>query len=238
MFGVVLSLACDARTASAPASPSAAAAVTPGWRIVRFLPGATVGGLAVTGPRDAWLAGDICGADSLCDHVFVRHWGGTAWRTVPVPKVVSVAYSDAGVSAVAASSPSSAWVFDQRGRASVGSTMVLHWTGRRWARPVRLVAAIDAAVAPSATDVWAFGSPADDAQGGYVAHFDGKFWRHASFGVQVDSASAVSAGDVWVGGSASGATTASVIIEHWNGKVWRKAVSVKSNETFSVSLFG
>src|SRR5215469_11367991 len=106
MFGVVPPLACAARTASAPGSSTTAAAVTPGWRIVRFLPGATVGGLAVTGARDAWLAGDVCGADSLCDHVFVRHWNGKAWRTVTVPKAVSVAYSDAGVSAVAASSPS------------------------------------------------------------------------------------------------------------------------------------
>lgn len=200
----------------------AAAAVTPGWRIVRFLPGAAVGGLSVTGPRDAWLAGDVCGADSLCDHVFVRHWDGTSWRTVTVPKVVSVASSEAGISAVAASSPSSAWVFDQRGHASVGSTTVLHWTGKRWARPARLVAAIDAAVAPSRTDAWAFGAPASDPQAGYIAHFNGKSWRHASFGVQVDSASALSAGDIWVGGSASGTTTASVIIEHWNGKAWRK----------------
>ena len=154
--------------------------------------------------------------------MFVRHWDGTAWRTVTVPKMVTAASGEAGVGAVAASSPSSAWVFDQRGRTSAGYTAVLHWTGRRWARPGRLAAAIDAAVAPSMTDAWAFGSPASDPQAGYVAHFNGRSWRQASFGVQADSASALSAGDIWVGGSASGVTTASVIIEHWNGTAWRK----------------
>ncbi len=214
LFGMVPSLAWAAGTASAPGTSSVAPAAGPGWRVVRFLPGAVVGGLAVPGPRDAWLAGDICGADSLCDHVFVRHWDGTAWRAVTVPKMVSAAHGEAGIGAVVASSPSSAWVFDQRGGTSAGYTAVLHWTGRRWARRGRLAAAIDAAVAPSATDAWAFGSPASDPQAGYIAHFNGKPWRQASFGVQVDSASALSAGDIWVGGSASGVTTASVIIEH------------------------
>jgi hypothetical protein len=224
VFGMVPSLACAARLADAPAPTSGAAAtVAPGWRIVRFLPSATVDGLAVTGARDAWLAGDICGADSLCDHAYVRHWDGIAWRTVTVPKVVSVAYSEYGISAVAASSPSNAWVFDQRGHTDVGYTTVLHWTGQRWARPAHLAAAIQAAVAPSATDAWAFGAPASgDPLAGYIAHFNGKSWRQASFGVQVDSASALSAGDIWVGGSASGTTTAAVVIEHWNGKAWRK----------------
>jgi hypothetical protein len=98
---------------------------------------------------------------------------------------------------------------------------VLRWTVNHWAPPTRLSAAIDAAVAPSASDVWAFGAPAGDARAGYIAHFNGKSWQHAAFPVQVQSASALSAGDIWAGGSASDGPDGSVVIEHWNGKAWR-----------------
>jgi hypothetical protein len=153
--------------------------------------------------------------------VFVRHWDGTAWRTVTMPKAVSLVAGEAGIGAVAASSPSSAWVFDLRGTPSVGYTTVLHSTGRHWAPPARLAAAIDAAVALSATDAWAFGAPAGDPRAGYIAHFNGTSWRQASSPVQVQCASALSAGDIWAGGAASDTPTASVIIEHWDGKAWR-----------------
>jgi hypothetical protein len=221
-FAAPLSLGCAAAsTASAPAAPRVAAAVTPGWRVVQFMPRAVVGGLSASGPRDAWLAGEVCGADSLCDHVFVRHWDGTAWRTVAVPKAVGdIVGEGAGVTAVAASSPSSAWVFDQRGP-SVDHATVLHWSVNHWAPSARLAAAIDAAVAPSASDAWAFGAPAGDERGGYIAHFDGKSWQHAEFPVQVQSASALSAGDIWAGGNASDGPDGSVVIEHWDGKAWR-----------------
>jgi hypothetical protein len=248
-FRRALPVAVAVAFAAAPSTPSAAGtatpasvpgAVTPGWRITQFLPSVGVGGLAVTGARDAWLAGDLCGADSLCDHLIVRHWDGKAWRTVAPPRGVSGVSYDAGVGAVSAGSASNAWVFDQHGAQSVDYTAALHWTGKGWAAPVRLTAAISAAVEPSASDVWAFGSRASDPQGGYITHLSGRTWTHAPFPVDVDSASALSASDIWAGGSASDVTGASVVIEHWNGTVWRKtpipSLGIKPSSWVFVSI--
>jgi hypothetical protein len=147
-FATAPSAAGAASAVSAPGGPgvlSAPAAVTPGWRIVQFLPSVVGVGLSVSGRRDAWLAGDVCGADSLCDHVIVRHWDGTAWRTVPLPKAVTATAAEAGIGAVTASSASNAWVFDLRSTESVDyGTTALHWTGRGWAPLVRLAADINA----------------------------------------------------------------------------------------------
>jgi hypothetical protein len=128
---------------------------------------------------------------------------------------------------------SSAWVFDKHGGQSVDYTSALHWTGTSWAPPARLAADIGAAVTSSGSDAWAFGAPADDPQGGYIAHFNGTTWSQASFPVQVQSASALSAADIWAGGVTSdpvsnpwstGAAidpeSASIVIEHWNGTAW------------------
>jgi hypothetical protein len=237
LFATVPSLACAASTtsttstvsttsttstASVPGAPSGPAAIALKWRSVQFLPRVTVGDLAASGPQDAWLAGDVCAADSLCDHVIVRHWDGTAWRTVTLPEAATATTAEAGIGAVTASSASNAWVFDLHGTGSVDYTTALHWTGKGWAPPARLDADIDAAVAPSASDAWAFGAPASDPQAGYVAHFNGKTWSHASFPVQVESASALSARDIWVGGSVGPATGPSAVIEHWDGEAWHE----------------
>ena len=98
---------------------------------------------------------------------------------------------------------------------------------------------VDAAVSPSASDAWAFGFPASDPDAGYVAHFNGKSWRQASFPVQVRTASALSASEIWIGGSASDVVNASVVVEHWNGKTWAKVtVSGPGNATLAVAPDG
>jgi len=53
---------------------------------------------------------------------------------------------------------------------------MLHWTGQRWAAPVRLPIPVQAVVAPSAAQLWAFGDVTKPGQPGYVAHFTGKAW--------------------------------------------------------------
>lgn len=192
VFALVTSMAFAANASS----------TSSGWRVTKFLPRVAMGGLSVSGPRNAWLAGEVCGTDSFCDHLIVRHWDGTAWRTLPPPTGVSGIIWDNGVGAVTASSASNAWVFDQHGMASVDYTAALHWTGKGWAAPrVRLAAGIYAAVSPTASDVWAFGYPARDVEGGYVAHFNGKTWTRGTFPITVSSVSALSPTDIWAAGA-------------------------------------
>jgi hypothetical protein len=95
---------------------------------------------------------------------------------------------------------------------------MLHWTGKGWTAPVRLAAAIQAAIAPSATQLWAFGEGMKPAQTGFVAHFTGKTWTLASFPLTGTAAAALSPADVWAGGTTS---TGQPGIEHWDGRKWQ-----------------
>jgi hypothetical protein len=210
---------------SAPALTAAKQASQIGWRISQVLAGVTVGGLWAGGPRDAWLAGDECADPVTCGDadtgngtVVVRHWDGRAWRVVTPPRAYINSPLDQGVAAVAATSGTNAWVLAARGADEVDSTDALHLTGSGWAAPVRLDAQIQAAVAPSPTQLWAFGEPSWSGPAGYVAHFNGKTWTHGSFPFNGTATAARSAGDVWVGGGGDG--LAGLGIEHWNGRRW------------------
>jgi hypothetical protein len=200
--------------------PAAYSSAAPGWRITQLLGGAAIGGLWAGGPRDAWLAGDECADPATCASsngtLVVRHWDGKAWRVVTPPGAYIDSPLDQGVAAVTATSTANAWVFAARGSEAVDHTDALHWTGRRWAAPVRLDAAIQAAVAPSATQLWAFGQPHGNGQPGYFAHFNGRGWTQGSFPLSGTAAAARSASDVWVGGD----TAKGLGIEHWDGQRW------------------
>jgi hypothetical protein len=204
---------------AARATATAPAASTPGWRITQLLANTAIGGISAVGARDAWIAGDAC-ASSQCDKssVVVRHWDGAAWRVVKAPKAVTAITTEQGVGAVAASSATNAWVFDGRGAESADYTTALHWTSKGWAAPVRLNTGIQAAVAPSASEAWAFGSPDTIGQIGYVAHYQNGTWTHGAFGINVTAVSARSASDIWAGGS----TRSGFAVGHWNGHGWQE----------------
>ena len=208
-------------------APALAAASSPRWRVTRTVANLAVGGLWAGGARDAWLAGDACADPATCGAtdtsngtVVIRHWDGRAWRAVTPPRAYINSPLDQGAGPVVAISASNAWIFAARGTQSVDYTDALHWTGRRWANPVRLNTAIQAAVAPSATDVWAFGPPARYGQTGYVAHYNGRTWTHGTFPITADAASSSSATDIWVGGE-SGNGPGPLGMEHWDGRSWR-----------------
>lgn len=129
----------------------------------------------------------------------VRHWDGTAWRAVTPPKAYINSPLDQGAGPVVATSASNAWIFAARGTQSVDYTDVLHWTGRKWANPVRLNTAIQAAVAPSAAAVWAFGPPA-------------RYMGIAAIGPR----------DVWADAVTYKASGTVSYLLHWNGRSWTR----------------
>jgi hypothetical protein len=108
--------------------------------------------------------------------------------------------------------------------------LVVHWDGSSWtqvkvAPPGAPLVQLNAVVAPSATDVWAFGYTR------YAQHWDGKAWHRMSLPLpkgaqspEFDGATALSPNDIWVVGEAElrGSTYAAhAIIDHWNGHRWR-----------------
>jgi hypothetical protein len=212
--------------AAAPVAAIAKQADPGSWRISQVLAGVTVGGLWAGSARDAWLAGDECADPAACGDsstsngtVVVRHWDGRSWRAVTPPGAYINSPLDQGVVAVAATSGSNVWVLAGRGAGEVDTTDALHLTGSAWAAPVRLDAAIQTAVAPSPSQLWAFGAPSSSGPAGYFAHFSGGTWTHGSFPFCGTATAARAASDVWVGGGGNG--TAAPGIEHWNGHRWR-----------------
>jgi hypothetical protein len=195
---------------------------TPGWRVMQTLPGLAEGGLWAGGARDAWLAGDTC-ADQECGEgdgsLAVWHWDGRLWRAARPPAAYVNATIDQGAGPVAGTSPVNVWVTAYRGAQSVDWTDLLHWTGRGWAAPVRVPAVVQAVIAPSATQLWAFG-PGTAGRPGYVAHLAGRTWTSGSFPLDGTAAAALSATDVWAGGITA---TGEPGIEHWDGRDWRPA---------------
>jgi hypothetical protein len=223
VFAVVVGSVSTA--AGAPAGRAAKQADAAGWRISQVLSGVTVGGLWAGGRRDAWLAGDECADAATCGDsdtsngtVVIRRWDGKAWQVVTPPKAYIDSPLDQGVVAVAATSGSNAWVLAARGTDGVAYTDALHLAGAKWAPPVRLDAAIQAAVAPSPSQLWAFGQPSWWGPSGYFAHFSGGTWTEGPLPFSGTATAARSADDVWVGGGGNG--TGSLGIEHWNGARW------------------
>ena len=225
---VVGSVAVGSVSAAAAATVGRAAkqAGAAGWRISQVLSGVTVGGMWAGGTRDAWLAGDECADPATCGDsgisngtVVIRRWDGAAWRVVTPPKAYIDSPLDQGVAAVAATSASNAWVLAARGTDGVDYTDALHLTGEDWAAPVRLDASVETAVAPSPSQLWAFGEPSWSGPSGYFAHFSDGTWTHGSFPFSGTATAAGSAADVWVGGGGNGA--GDLAIEHWNGRQWQ-----------------
>jgi hypothetical protein len=199
-------------------------ASTPGWRVTRLLPNVAVGGLWAGGARDAWLAGDECADPATCGDdtgngtLVVRHWDGASWRAVKPPKAYVSTPLDQGAGPVTGTSAANVWIAAYRGTESADQTDMLHWTGSRWAAPVRLPSPIQAVIAPSATQLWAFGDGTKPGQPGYVAHLTGKTWTSGVFPLSGTAAAALSPTDIWVGGTIAADRPG---MEHWNGRTWQ-----------------
>lgn len=110
-------------------------------------------------------------------------------------------------------------------RSATSYPLVEHWDGNAWSRVAvpSVQYGLDAVVAPSATDVWAFG------QTSVAEHWNGTSWRKVTLpappGVGVlafPTAAAASPHDVWaVGYVSSRHAPEHSILDHWNGRSWK-----------------
>lgn len=117
--------------------------------------------------------------------------------------------------------------------------LVEHWDGTAWTQVAVPAGStgLNAVVAPSATDVWAFGSSR------VAVHWDGASWQRVSLPLPKGSrfgefvgAAAVSPDDIWAVGDVSrahGPTQA--LIDHWNGSRWTSVPGPPKNRD---SLYG
>lgn len=202
-------------------SASAAPVLPPGkaWKIDKVYPaGEALNNLSPVSARDVWGAGVGAG-------LLVTRWNGSAWRHISSPAGVTSATMRARSAAIAATSPSNAWLFVSTFAPSTGkqAAVVEHWTGGGWVKSARFPASqsISTAVATSATSVWAFGSSASGTAT-YAERYNGSTWRRVSFPALVPfQVSAVSASDIWAISRVAATGGIRATIEHWNGSAWR-----------------
>jgi hypothetical protein len=206
-------------------APAQASAPT-GWRVIFIQRGLALGGglggLATTGPGDAWAVGFTSAASG--GHPVVLRWKAGHWTGMRLPALPGQPSLDA----LGASSPSNVW--------AQGSTLTnpsnghwteltLHWDGRSWKVTTRgafpepeFVARL---LALSPRNVWSFGENGVGPFLPFAHHFDGTRWHDVSVPGFIFGVSALSAHDIWAAGSVDGRLGPAAAVMRWTGKRWQ-----------------
>lgn len=173
---------------------------------------------------------------------FAEHWHHGFWTLTPMAVSPHPATEGIAIRAVAAVSPSDAWVAGTLyaigsgnlfGATPVG-TVIEHWNGTSWSivpNPAqgRNGAGLQALAVASPSDIWAAGFQ-DEATGQtqrpLTEHWNGTAWTvvPAPAGQGMSALAAISAdgpGDAWAVGNQNGTSfSGPPLVEHWNGRVW------------------
>ena len=178
--------------------------------------------------RDVWAAG--LGPDGS----LALHWDGYAWAQYQTSPGYFIG--------VAASSARDVWAVGGTNWFSPSQPLAQHWNGRSWTQARTPSPSgggyFNAVTATSPRNAWAVGlagpgpgvpSPTTP----LIEHWNGKTWTMQGFqaspaGGEFTAVAATSASNAWtVGwtGPASEGTGQRTLIEHWNGKTWRRVPS-------------
>jgi hypothetical protein len=172
--------------------------------------------------RIAVLAGAVTSAVALAAAIAVpaQAASSTGWR-VFYRHHYGAASQYSAYYAVVAPSKGDAWAFGTGNAAFRGGPVAARWNGARWSPaslPAGLTDVIEAASAPSASNLWAISG-----LGQYVLHWNGKKWAvakrwTASGENQLTGVTALSAANVWVFGGPG--FTNGLGTWHYNGHNW------------------
>jgi hypothetical protein len=185
--------------------------------------------VAATSRQDAWAVGNY---DTGSSHLtLIEHWDGTAWKIVPSPNPASGPLTTNTLGGVVAISRKNAWAFGFYEKTTTSfRTLIEHWNGVRWSvyRSPNSGSGentLAAAVAVTASDIWAVGYRGTHVRRTLVERWNGTRWRivpspnvgtgdNFLFGV-----AATSAGQAWAVGSDSVSFGRTLAIR-WNGSAW------------------
>jgi len=189
--------------------------------------------VAATSATRAWAVGWYSTGASLL--TLVERWNGTSWRQVPSPNPGAGNNELYGVAAISAKD---AWAVglstNSQGQAK---TLILHWNGASWKR-VRspnpaAQARLNSVTETSASNAWAVGEQTNNGTWQPLAeHWNGRSWksvRAPSPSPNVPSllygVTATSPGSAWAVGYSGASGAEQTLIEHWNGRTWRRTPS-------------
>jgi hypothetical protein len=228
-------------SADRPAGRTAALASCEGWKLSRPpSPGTwnTLLSVAVTPSRRVWAVGEYVNAQQGESDVIVR-WTGSAWQQVPSPNPEPLTQANE-LRGVVATSARDTWAVGDYGLSTGmdAKTLIAQWRNGAWTQVPSPSPGSEynyllgvTAVAPASA--WAVGTYASGAQElTLILRLVGGAWQQVpspSPG-EVDllkGVAATSPANAWAVGytSAFGAGYERTLIEHWNGRVWRRVPS-------------
>jgi hypothetical protein len=199
--------------------------------------------VAATSPRNAWVVG---GENTDFDynpeeHTWIEHWDGSGWARQASPNPGACCQRVDGLSAVAATSPTSAWAvgsyYEYQGGCCTGpvSGLILRWDGTRWARvPDPYPGWLVAVAATSPGNAWAVGDYNNGYSGGdghtVILHWDGTAWTrvpspYSGPDSYLRGVAAASPGNAWAVGQHGNGPEARTLILHWDGTAWTRVPS-------------
>lgn len=224
----------------------------------RFVPSPNVGGatasnnligVAAASSSSAWAVGFL---RTSTDRTLILHWNGKSWRRVASPNPggpLGASY----LFAVAAASPSSAWAvgYYRIGTSEAFRTLIVHWNGRSW----RQVTSPSPSTGPSAASyltgvavvsrsrAWAVGNyDVGGVRRTLAVRWNGRSWKQVpspnpggpSHDNSLSAVAVASATSVWAAGSYNNGTEFRTLIEHWNGKAWKREASPNGPATLNL----
>jgi hypothetical protein len=198
---------------------AAQAATAPGWHLSDVYPvNSSIAAITAATLGNAW-ATESCTKTcrSGSDGLTIRHWNDVQWQGVADPAVFAHLGGSTPLITMPPGANSDPWVLD--------GSVAVHWTGKAWAAPDRFAGDIglSAAVAPSASAVWALGQTT---AGKPVAErYNGKAWSALPAPpITPSELSATTTASVWAIGAAAGGVpnslTYPMVASHWIGGKW------------------
>lgn len=197
-----------------------------------------INGVAATSASNAWAVGYYAVNGSMVTRTLVVHWNGHSWKQMASPSPNGGAFN--GLNAVAGVSPSSAWAVGSYSNGVADKLLLERWNGRSWKR----AAAQDPNSANAFSDfagVAAISGSSAWVDGNYfrtgpsktlIEHWNGKAWTQqtspspgGNAGSYLHGFDALSSANAWAVGSYLSGPSDLTLIEHWNGKAWRRIPS-------------
>lgn len=197
-------------------------------------------GIAASSAKDAWAVGLTVSPSDGSIQPVAEHWNGTAWSLVTTPSVVS-----ANLIGVKEISSTDVWSVGTYYNPNTGRLEALaeHWNGSSWTAftPPNLGTGnnvLDAVVANSTSDVWAFGRYVTSAgiHATLAEHWNGAAWsvvstpNEGSLDSVFTSGAANGTNNVWAAGAYNCNTgSCQTLTERWNGLKFKIVTSPDVN---------
>jgi len=139
--------------------------------------GGALSGVAATSASNAWAAGTYF--NGTAEQGFILHWNGQKWATQTIPNPGGTAH-DTSLNAVAANGAGGkAWAVGFYTNGTSDKTLILAWTGTKWAQQPSPTpgngAFLDGAATTAAGNAWAVGS-SNNGTTSVVLHWNGTTW--------------------------------------------------------------